>query len=328
MPIPDEGRRKVFVSYSHTDSDWLKRLQLHLKPLERDGLVELWDDTKIQSGSQWREEIRGALNSASVAVLLISADFLASDFIAENELLPLLAAAENDGAVVLPLILSPSRFEKIESLARFQSINPPSKPLIELSKAEQERYLVKLSDDVLRALEEALSKPAGAGRSKRLRISNLPFSRNKFFTGRDDILSGLHKSFNAGETVQALNGIGGVGKTQTALEYAYRYQEHYRFLLWSKAHTRESLVTDFVAIAGRLNLPEKDAQDQSETVAAVKRWLENNDGWLLILDNADELAMAREFIPLRRRGHVLLTTRAQNTRPIAVKHAVEEMHPK
>jgi hypothetical protein len=163
MPIPEEGRRKVFVSYSHTDSEWLKRVQIHLKDLTRRGLVELWDDTKIQSGAQWREEIRGALESAKVAVLLISADFIASDFIAEDELPSLLTAAEQEGIKILPLILSPSRFEKIESLAKFQSVNPPSKPLIELSKAEQERYLVKLTYDVLRAIEGVQKEPTGRG---------------------------------------------------------------------------------------------------------------------------------------------------------------------
>jgi protein-tyrosine-phosphatase len=174
MPIPEEVRKKVFVSYSHTDSEWLKRIQIHLKDLTRRGLVDLWDDTKIQSGSQWREEIRGALESAKVAVLLISADFIASDFIAEDELPPLLAAAENDGVVILPLILSPSRFEKIESLSRFQSINPPSKPLIGLPKVEQETYLVKLGDDILRAVEEAQTKPARAGGAKRPHYRHTP----------------------------------------------------------------------------------------------------------------------------------------------------------
>jgi len=59
MLIPEEVRKKVFVSYSHTGTEWLKRIQTHLKDLTRRGLVDLWDDTKNQSGSQWREEIRG-----------------------------------------------------------------------------------------------------------------------------------------------------------------------------------------------------------------------------------------------------------------------------
>ena len=151
--------QRFSYSYSRKDGRWLKRLQVHLKDLERRGLMELWDDTKLQTGTQWRDEISNALDSARVAVLLISADFIASDFIANNELPPLLAKAEKNGVVILPLILSPSRFEKIESLSRFMTVNPPSEPLIELSKAKQERYLVKLSEDVLRAIEEAQKKP-------------------------------------------------------------------------------------------------------------------------------------------------------------------------
>lgn len=161
MPSPQDERAKVFVSYSRKDGRWLKRLQVHLKDLERRGLVELWDDTKLQTGTQWRDEINKALDSACAAILLISADFIASDFIADNELPPLLARAEENGVVILPLILSPSRFEKIESLSRFMTVNPPSEPLIGLSKAKQERYLVKLSEDVLRAIEKAQKKPTG-----------------------------------------------------------------------------------------------------------------------------------------------------------------------
>lgn len=157
MPISRDRRNKVFVSYSHKDIEWLKRLQIHLKDLERHGFIELWDDTKICTGAQWRKEISDALSTASVAILLISADFIASDFIAKNELPPLLAAAQSEGVAILPLIISPSRFEQIESLARFQSVNPASKPLIGLSKVEQEQYLVKLSDDVLHIIKEDLT---------------------------------------------------------------------------------------------------------------------------------------------------------------------------
>ena len=128
--------------------------------------------------------------------------------------------------------------------------------------------------------------------------------------------------------MQALNGFGGIGKTQTALEYAYLHRQDYPVLYWAKANSRELVAADFAAAANLLNLPEKDAQDQSEAVNAVKWWFENHDGWLLILDNADDLAMAREFIPLRETGRVLLTTRAQNTKPIAVRQAVEKMEPR
>jgi tetratricopeptide (TPR) repeat protein len=322
MPVPKDGCRKIFISYSHKDRDWLERLQVHLKPLERDGLFEFWDDTRIRTGDEWRKEIKDALNSAAAAVLLISADFIASDFIAAEELPPLLAAVEKEGVKILPLILSPSRFENIKSLSRFQSVNPPSKPLIKLEKGEQEEYLLKLSDDVLRAVKDAQTKPA---RAERTRIFSVPLPQNKFFTGRGDILNALHTGFASGERIQALNGLGGIGKTQTALEYAYRRRQDYQVVLWASANSRESLITDFAAMATLLGLPEKDAQDQSEAVGAVKRWLENNSSWLLILDNADEILMAQEFIPSSQTGHILLTSRAHNMGVIAAGNPLEKM---
>ena len=138
-------RDKVFISYSHEDEKWLRRLQVHLRPLERDYNVDIWDDTKITPGSRWKHEIREAIDSTKVAVLLISADFIASDFIATDELPPLLKAAEEDGAMILPLILSPCRFLQNKDLSQFQTVNDPSQPLIGLSKAKQEEVWYELA---------------------------------------------------------------------------------------------------------------------------------------------------------------------------------------
>jgi hypothetical protein len=143
----------VFISYSHADKQWLERLQRHLRPLERTGAL-VWDDTRLQPGSAWREEIRKALAETKVAVLLVSADVLASEFITTNELPPLLAAAEDDGATILPVIISPCRFERTESLSRFHAVNDPQKPLVQLRTANRDRVF----DDVARAVEDALKR--------------------------------------------------------------------------------------------------------------------------------------------------------------------------
>jgi hypothetical protein len=145
-------RTKVFISYSHRDTDWLERLQVHLRPLMRESTIEVWDDTQIRPGAAWRDEIRAALANAKVAILLISADFLASDFIASEELPPLLAAAKDEGAIILPLIVSPSRFTRTESLSRYQAVNDPVKPLVSMTKGEQEKVL----DGVAERIESAI----------------------------------------------------------------------------------------------------------------------------------------------------------------------------
>lgn len=139
---------KIFVSYSHADADWLKRLQIHLKPLERAGLIEWWDDTQILSGMVWRDEIEKALAIAKIGVLLVSADFIASDFIADHELPKLLAAAQDRGLTILSLIVGPSQFGHMSELSRFQAVNDPAQPLIGLSRADQESVLLKLANRI------------------------------------------------------------------------------------------------------------------------------------------------------------------------------------
>ena len=141
-------RTKIFISYSHQDAEWLKRLRVHLKPLERRYRLEVWADTDIKPGAKWRAEIEKALAAAKVAILLISADFVASDFVESNELPPLLRAAEAEGTVILLLILSPSMFSRLDHLEQFQAVNDPSRPMVGLSRIQQEAILVQLSEAV------------------------------------------------------------------------------------------------------------------------------------------------------------------------------------
>ena len=145
MPMSQSQRKNVFISYSHADKPWLERLQDHLKPLEREGAIDLWSDEKIHAGLKWKEEIRKALKEAKVAVLLISAKFLASDFIYTDELPTLLAAAEKEDTVILSVIISPCMFEDTESLSKYQALNSPAMPLSDLSWSEQEKVFVKVA---------------------------------------------------------------------------------------------------------------------------------------------------------------------------------------
>jgi transcriptional regulator with XRE-family HTH domain len=132
------ARKKVFISYSHKDREYFDRLKIHLKPLEKQDLVESWSDNQISAGQVWKTEIDSAIKKAQVAVLLISADFLASDFIINNELPPLLERASKEGATIIPVILKPCRFVREKTLSKFQSINSPEEPLIGASELESE----------------------------------------------------------------------------------------------------------------------------------------------------------------------------------------------
>lgn len=147
----------AFVSYSHADSEHLGRLQVHLRPLVKKGKIDVWVDTKIKAGDRWKEAIESALEDAVIAVLLISADFLASDFIVDNELPPILEGAEKKGTRILPIILGPCRFARDEHLSRFQALNSPDDPLLLMDKHEQERAWDQLAREVELELDSRAS---------------------------------------------------------------------------------------------------------------------------------------------------------------------------
>jgi hypothetical protein len=123
--------------------------------LERGYNFEYWDDTKLTPGSKWREKIKKAVNNANAAILIISADFLASEFIRTDELPPLLKAAEEEGALVIPIIASPSLFMANAALSQFQAVNNPSRPLISAPEGEQEEVFVRVASTLQDAVNSS-----------------------------------------------------------------------------------------------------------------------------------------------------------------------------
>jgi len=161
-------------------------------------------------------------------------------------------------------------------------------------------------------------------------IWNIPYRRNPFFTGREELLDQLHhiltkNKFAALTQAQAISGLGGIGKTQIAVEYAYRYSESYSAFLWIAASSRGTLIADFMALADLLRLPERDEQNQDAVISAVKRWLATHKNWLLIIDNVDDPKAVFDILPMQTRGKVLLTTRLQALGPLAQSIEVEKM---
>jgi len=137
----------LFISYGHRDMtpiNWLDRLKLYLAPLRRQELVDIWDDTRLEVGRDWRSEIKANMERASSAILLVGPGFMASEFIAGQELPVLLAAATTRGARIYPLVVGYCGYKR-SILERYQAFNDPEMPLEALTTAEQNKILNQLS---------------------------------------------------------------------------------------------------------------------------------------------------------------------------------------
>ncbi|HZR38845.1 MAG TPA: FxSxx-COOH system tetratricopeptide repeat protein [Ktedonobacteraceae bacterium] len=210
-----------------------------------------------------------------------------------------------------PLALNISRWENGTA---FPSAYYLEKLCHLFGKNARELGLLQLEDETQNELASA-NEPDQIRPQQDPRMWTVPYPRNLFFLGREEVLVRLRHQLLAAQTMdlshpQAISGLGGIGKTHIVLEYAYRHAQDYQAIFWVRADNRDTLVAGFLEIAHTVNLPEGDERDQSIIVTAVKGWLSHHTDWLLILDNADDLSILPEFLPTPMRGHLLLTTRA------------------
>ncbi len=152
--MTSEIRDHVFISYSHKDQLWLEQLRTMLKPFVRQGNLTLWDDKKLHAGDNWRTGISSALEKASVGVMLVSPDFLASDFINEVELPSLLKAASNGGLKVCWILISSCLYET-SGLIEFQAAHDISEPLDSMNKSKLNNTLANVARQIKQLLDSS-----------------------------------------------------------------------------------------------------------------------------------------------------------------------------
>jgi hypothetical protein len=244
MPKPT-----VFLSYSHKDEKWKDQLRIQLEVLEQQGLLEVWDDRQIDAGETWYDKIRSAMEGAEVAVCLISAEYLASDFCTKEEIPYLLKRRTDQGMRLLPVLLRPCPWKFVSWLKAIQMLPRDGQTIADLRGSKRDRVFSEIAESIGEGLaslaggEETVRSPVRGATdaadtesifrslpmsppgsfdldllgsvlaSARVETSLLPITGDALF-GRDDELQWLDEIWTAGTVrVVSLTGPAGIGKS-------------------------------------------------------------------------------------------------------------------
>lgn len=322
---------KVFISYSHDSEEHKDRVLALSDRLRADGIDCIIDQHETSPSEGWAIWMSNQVVEADF-IIVVCTETYERRFRGKEETEDGLGVVWEGAIITQKLYEAKAKNTQIIPIL-FSNCNKSHIPIVLRSATYYRPDIDEGYKSLLDRLKNLPNKLKSNQNTSSYHISpkcippwHVPFKRNEYFTGREDILKELHnslKSDKAAALAQAISGLGGIGKTQTAVEYTYQYRNEYNAVLWVKADSREALISDYAALAHVLDLPEKDAKEQNLAAAAVRRWLENNSGWLLVFDNADEPGLLEEYIPIDHKGHILLTSRAQLFDNLGISRPVE-----
>jgi tetratricopeptide (TPR) repeat protein len=341
---PPDNVPRAFISYSHDSPEHMDRVLEFSNRLRADGVDCHIDQDETSPTEGWLRWMRNQINAAEF-VLAVCTEKYRLRFQGEEE--PGIGLGANrEGSIIDQHIYDDGgrndKFLPVVLSAR-DSVHIPEtlRPWTHYQLSDEHGYqqlrhrVTNRPETASPALDPRRAMPR---RQRKQDFSvpsilwSVPYRRNPFFTGRDHVLKDLHQALNKGSTTvltqaQAISGLGGIGKTQTAVEYAYRYRDDYKTVLWVRAESESSIISAFAEVAKLLDLPEKDARELQETIRAVSRWLTSADGWLLVCDNADQPEQLKPYLPIDPKGRILITSRAQVLHGLAKAVRLEVLTP-
>ena len=304
--MPDSPPYDFFVSYTGADICWAEWIASTLEAHNRSTTLAAWD---FRAGGDFVTLMSQALAGSKSMLALFTPRYLNSRW---TEL-------ERNAALVkdklIPILLEPCDIPDIFS----------SKIYIDLTgKSEEEARNALLQGVREVAVDRAAPRPFPATSAVGRFPGVLPATwnmgpRNPRFTGRDAMLAQVHSAFTSGRRaarIQAIAGLGGCGKTNLAVEYAYRYARDYSKVWWMSSGEPTSLAIQYGSLGKELS-PEQGGID------GVRNWLAHNRDWLLIFDDAPRPEELERYLPGSETGRILITSRYPNWRAIAEVTALE-----
>lgn len=292
-----------FISYNSADKNWAEWIAWQLEEAKYTTILQAWD---FRPGHNFVLEMDKASKEAERIIIVLSPDFLSSSFTPSEWAVFFKKDPKGDKGLIVPV-----RVRKCELDGLLSTISR-----IDLIELEEEAAKKALLDGVKFERAKPTTPPGFTGsRSVTTEprfpgalppVWNVPYNRNPNFTGRESLLADIRSALASGQPV-VLHGLGGMGKTQIAIQYSYHHMADYQVVWWIRSEESATLASDYSDLAGNLDLPKMD--DQREIVRAVRLWLGRNKDWLLIFDNADNPAKISDYLPQGGRGHVIITSR-------------------
>jgi len=320
--MQQESKKQFFISYNKADLTWAEWIAWELEDAGYAAILQAWD---FRPGFNFALRMQQASKEAERIIAVLSPDYLTAEFTQPEWAAAFSKDPKGEKGLLLPIRVRPCEPEGI------------LQPIVYIDLVDLEETTAKktLLDGVKTERAKPPVKPKFPGASQPSvfpgtlpRIWNVPHQRNLNFIGRDNLIAELHDSLNSGRTAernQTVYGAGGVGKTQIALEYVYRHADDYQLVWWLHSEEPATLAADYAGLYGKLGLLPRDTNDQGYMNDAVRRWLAENGGWLLIFDNAVEADDVRGYVPQSGDGHVLITSRNPGWQEISVERRIEPL---
>ena len=320
-----ERRLNFFISHNSGDAVWAEWIA---GELEDNGYKTVLQDWDFRPGQNFVQQMQKAVAESERTIAVFSPEFGNAVFTQPEWQAAFGSDPKGEEAKLIPIIVR--KFEPEGLLSKISYIDIADK------NEEEARRLLLDGLKKGRAKKKLAFPGSKAARLKTSRrfpgsgpeIFHIPHRRNPNFTGREALLRKLRQTLRGGEsaalTQAAMHGLGGVGKTQLAIEYVYRYASDYSVVWWLRSETRESLNADYEELGRKLGLvPEREGLEQAQVVELVREDLARRTGWLLVLDNVPHPNDVKGYLPLGSAGHVLITSRygswSKVARPLSVK---------